>query len=80
VCVQVIVTWSFTLLVTVRVSDMVGDLTEEFAEKRSRLGGFKAVIWLIDQSLNSIGPLVWQIARHDLYAGLIAWRAWRSFS
>ncbi len=78
VSVQVIVTWSFTLLVTVRVRDMVGDLTEEFAQKRSRLSKLKAIIWLINQSLNSIAPLVWQIARYDTHAGLAAWRTWRT--
>jgi len=79
VSVQVIVTWSFTLLVTDRVRNMVGDLTEEFAEKRSGLSKVAAMIWLLNQSLNSIGPIIWQIIRYDSCAGLTAWRTWRSW-
>jgi hypothetical protein len=77
---KVIVTWAFTPLITARLEAMVGDLSEEYAERRERLCKTKALIWILTQSLSSIVPLIWQIARYDSCAGVTAWKTWRSFS
>jgi hypothetical protein len=76
--VQFQVTWSLTLLVSVRLRNILGDFTEEYVEKRKRLGKSASIFWFANQSARSILPIVWQVMRHDLSDGLSAWRLWRS--
>jgi hypothetical protein len=74
---QVQVTWSLTLLISVRLRSIIGDIVEEYAEKRKRIGPSRAVVWLLIQALGSAIPITWQILRYDLHAGLSAWKLWR---
>jgi hypothetical protein len=71
-----LVTWSFALCVSFRVKAIVGDLAEEYAQKRLSLGKSTARIWLSKQILGSIGQAIWQILRYDLRTGLNGWRVW----
>jgi len=78
VSVRVQVTWSFTLLISVRLRSIIGDLVEEYDEKRPRLNKSEAFVWFLRQAVGSILPIVWQMIRYDLSNGLSAWRLWRS--
>jgi hypothetical protein len=78
VSVRVQVTWSFTLLVSVRLRSIIGDLLEEYVEKRRRLNKIEAFVWLFSQALLSLLPIVWQMIRYDVSSGWSAWRLWRS--
>src|SRR5690242_10042770 len=59
------VTWSFTLLVSVRLRSIIGDLLEEYVERRQRLNKIEAFVWLFSQVLFSLMPIVWQMIRYD---------------
>lgn len=78
VSVRVQVTWSFTLLVSVRLRSIIGDLVEEYVERRLCLNKPAAFVWLFNQALFSLLPIVWQITRYDASNGWSAWRLWRS--
>jgi hypothetical protein len=78
VSVQVQVTWSLTLLISVRLRSIIGDIIEEYGEKRKRMGASRAVVWLLIQSVCSVRPVFWQMLRYDLNAGISAWKLWRS--
>lgn len=78
VSVRVQVTWSFTLLVSMRLRSIIGDLCEEYRERGPDLNKTSAFIWLLNQLLFSLLPVVWQIIRYDISNGWSAWRLWRS--
>lgn len=75
---RVQVTWSFTLLASVRLRSIIGDLVEEYVERRLRLNRTEAFVWLFTQALFSLLPIVWQMIRYDVSNGWSAWRLWRS--
>lgn len=79
VSVSVQVTWSLSLLVSVRLKAILGDITEEYAYRRKRLSESKALVWLLTQIVCSIVPVVWQLLRYDFKEGMSAWRLWRSY-
>jgi len=73
---EFLVTWSALLCVSFRLRILIGDLAEEFGQKRLKIGTHKARRWLLKQIAWSFIPVCWQILRYDLLPGLKSWLLW----
>jgi hypothetical protein len=73
---QFVVTWSALLCVSFRLRILMGDLIEEFGQKRLKMSTHKARRWMLKQIARSIMPVCWQILRYDLIPGLKSWLLW----
>lgn len=73
---EFLVTWSVSLCISFRLRILIGDLVEEFSQKRSKIGTYKARQWLLKQITRSTVPVCWQILRYDLIPGLKSWLLW----
>ena len=74
--VEFLVTWSPALLISFRLRILLGDLVEEYGDKRSRMGTQGARLWLLNQVARSIVPVCWQIIRYDLIPSAKSWLLW----
>jgi hypothetical protein len=52
---------------------IVGDLLEEYGRLRPELGFIKARLWLYNQALNSVLPVVWKALLHHTSRRLSKW-------
>jgi hypothetical protein len=72
----VVITCSLTMAVSRRLKSIIGDVVEEYNDRRLNRGKGRACIWVTAQVFGSIGPIIWQIVRYDLRTGLNGWKVW----
>jgi hypothetical protein len=72
----VVITCSFTMAVSRRLKNIIGDFVEEFTDRKLSRSKGRAWIWLMWQVFGSMGQIIWQIVRYDLRTGLHGWKVW----
>lgn len=73
VSIPFLVTYSLRINISIAFANMIGDLSEEFAELRLKRGALRARVWHFRQIITSACPIIYVVIKQVLTSRKVKW-------